>query len=238
MEVGIVYGFAQESEKKNGEEEDYDDKDHDTIELIRFANRVPLLYQQSACALTEAVRSVDWRRYNLQQSGKNLPSGPMKLVIHICSVWVPFVSESKEAVAGYPEIIKEAKLAVQDAGRKLSIFLSGKRKAGEAHRKIQMFERYSGEVSNALAILTEKEEKEIEKKLKTLIEGRIRVKEEYEEAIEKEEHNKGIAREQKKEKTQEAKEEKGKKDDVKADGKKETKGKGREDAKKVGQKSK
>ncbi|MBI2080451.1 MAG: hypothetical protein HYT86_01815, partial [candidate division NC10 bacterium] len=93
------------------------------------ANRVPLLYQQSACALTEAVKDVDWRRYNLQQSGNNLPSGPMKLVVHMCSVWVPFMSESKEAVAAYPEIIKETKLAIQDAGRKLSSYLSGKRRA-------------------------------------------------------------------------------------------------------------
>lgn len=202
VEVGIVYGFAEENEKKS-EEEDYDDQNHDTIELIRFANRVPLLYQQSACALTEAVRSVDWRRYNLTQSGKNLPSGPMKLVIHICSVWVPFVSESKEAVAGYPEIIKESKLAIQDAGRKLSIFLSGKRKAGDAKRKIQMFERYSGEVSNALAVLTEKPEKDIEKKLRVLIENRVHIKAEIEEALEKEEHNKEVEKELKREEAKE-----------------------------------
>jgi DNA topoisomerase-6 subunit B len=195
VEVGIVYGFVEENAKEDEEEE----RDHDTIELIRFANRVPLLYQQSACALTDAVKSVDWRRYNLQQSGKNLPSGPMKLVIHICSVWVPFVSESKEAVAGYPEIIKESKLAIQDAGRKLSIYLSGKRKAGESKRKIQMFERYSGEVSKALAILTEQPEKDVEKKLRFLIENRVHIKDQYEEALEKEEHNKEIEKEIKKE---------------------------------------
>lgn len=175
IEVGIVYGLQEEKKKNN----DDDERKEDTIELIRFANRVPLLYQQSACALTEAVKDVDWRRYNLQQSGSNLPSGPVKLVVHICSVWVPFVSESKEAVAGYPEIIKETKLAIQDAGRKLSSFLSGKRRAGEQHRRMQMFERYAGEVSNALSILTGKNEKDIEKKLKALVESRIHIKEEF-----------------------------------------------------------
>lgn len=180
IEVGIVYGFEQEKKKNNDEE-----KKDGTIELIRFANRVPLLYQQSACALTEAVKDVDWRRYNLQQSGNNIPIGPMKLVIHMCSVWVPFVSESKEAVAGYPEIIKEAKLAIQDAGRKLSSFLSGKRRAGEQKRRMQMFDRYAGEVSSALAILTGKDEKEIEKNLKSLVESRIHIKEEFEEAMPK-----------------------------------------------------
>jgi len=175
IEVGIVYGFQEEKKEENGkkkkkQEEDEDDRNGETIELIRFANRVPLLYQQSACSLTQAVKEVDWKRYNLDQKGSNLPSGPMKLTVHICSVWVPFVSESKEAVAAYPEIIKEAKLALQDAGRKLSIYLSGKRRAGEQKRRIQIFERYSGEVAHALSILTKRDAKPIEKKIRELVE--------------------------------------------------------------------
>ncbi len=182
IEVGIIYGF-QEGAKQNGKKknnEDDEEKNNETIELIRFANRVPLLYQQSACALTEAAKQVDWRRYDLDQKGSNLPSGPMKLVVHICSVWVPFVSESKEAVASYPEIIKEAKLAVQDAGRKLSSFLSGRRRAGEAKRRIQIFERYSHEVANSLGILTKRNEKDIEKKIKDMVTLRTHIKEEPE----------------------------------------------------------
>lgn len=193
IEVGIVYGLQEEEKhgKKNNNG-DEDEKNSESVELIRFANRVPLLYQQSACGLTEAVKEVDWRRYNMGQKGGSLPSGPMKLVIHICSVWVPFVSESKEAVASYPEIIKEAKLAVQDAGRKLSSYLSGKHRAGEAKRRIQIFERYSGEVANSIGFLTKKDEKEIEKKLKDMIASRIHIKNieasEHEEELKKEEH--------------------------------------------------
>jgi len=214
IEVGIVYGF------QNGKKDEEDEERHgDEIELIRFANRVPLLYQQSACALTESVRGVDWRRYDLQQSGNNLPSGPMKLVIHICSVWVPFVSESKEAVAAYPEIIKETKLALQDAGRKLSQFLSGKRRAGDAKRKAQMFERYSDEVSRALAILTSRPAAEVEKKLRTLIEGRVQIKEEYEKALEKEQEHKDGARKIKQEEVGKTKEDTVKKPDKTTDAK-------------------
>lgn len=189
VEVGIVYGFQEDAEQKGGrkrKEEDEDDRNGEAIELIRFANRVPLMYQQGACGLTEAVKQVDWRRYNMDQKSGSLPSGPMKLVVHICSVWVPFVSESKEAVAPYPEIVKEAKLAVQDAGRRLSTFLSGKRRAGEQKRRMQIFERYAPEIAEALAILTKHDRKAIEKNLKELVASRIHVKEEFEgtEAVE------------------------------------------------------
>ncbi len=69
---------------------------------IRFANRVPLQYQQGACAITKAVIGTDWKAYELQQPKGALPIGPMLLMVHIASVWVPFTSESKEAIAHYP----------------------------------------------------------------------------------------------------------------------------------------
>ena len=187
VEVGIVYGFQEDqtenakSNKKQRAEEEEDSEKSETIELIRFANRVPLMYQQSACALTESVKQVDWKRYNLDQKSGNLPSGQMKLVVHICSVWVPFVSESKEAVASYPEIIKETKLAIQDAARKLSSYLAGKRRAGEQKRRMQIFDRYAPEVAHALSILAKTDIKPIEKKLKELVASRIHIKEEFEE---------------------------------------------------------
>ena len=190
IEVGIVYGFQEDkaegakTNKKQRAEEEEDSEKSETIELIRFANRVPLMYQQSACSLTESVKQVDWKRYDLDQKSGNLPSGPMKLVVHICSVWVPFVSESKEAVASYPEIIKEAKLAIQDVARKLSSYLSGKRRAGEQKRRLQIFDRYAPEVAYALGILTKSDIKPIEKKLKELVASRIHFKEELEEAAE------------------------------------------------------
>ena len=161
IEAAIVYGVG------------------DNFNLVRFANRVPLMYQAGACATTEAVKDIDWKRYNLQQSGDK-PNAPLILVIHMCSTWVPFISESKEAIAPYPDIVKEMKLAIQDVSRNLSRFLSGKRKVGEQKRRLQIFERYSSEVAEALAKLTETSVKPIEKNLKSLIEDRIKLKNEDE----------------------------------------------------------
>jgi len=87
------------------------------MRLTRIANRVPLLYQQSGCAIYKAVMDTNWRNYGLSQSRSALPSGQVMLMVHIASVWVPFTSESKEAIAHYPEIVKEIKLAVQECGR-------------------------------------------------------------------------------------------------------------------------
>lgn len=162
IEVGIVYGFGKQDEQ---------------IDVFRYANRVPLLYQSGACAITEAVKDVDWKRYGLQQSGGNVPAGPMILIVHMSSVWVPFISESKEAIAPYPDIVKEMKLAIQDAGRKLSSYLSGKRRAGEQKRRLEIFERYADEVSHSLSVLTEKDKKGIEKKLRKLIDERAKARE-------------------------------------------------------------
>lgn len=91
------------------------------ISIMRFANRVPLLYQQGACALTHGIESVDWRRYGLEQrGGKGIPLGSAIVLIHVASTKVPFTSESKEAVADIPEIESEIALALQECGRALN----------------------------------------------------------------------------------------------------------------------
>jgi DNA topoisomerase-6 subunit B len=90
--------------------------------ILRFANRVPLMYQQGACVITAAVSGVNWKLYNISQQG--LPIGPIMILVHIASTNVPFTSESKDAIAGIAEIEKEIMLALQDLGRELKIFLS------------------------------------------------------------------------------------------------------------------
>lgn len=112
------------------------------VRVLRFANRVPLLYMSGACAMTRAVLSANWRNYGLTQPRDALPIGPMVMLIHIASVWVPFISESKEAVAHYPEIIREITFALQECGRRLSVYLSRRRRQAEAERKLQHIEKY------------------------------------------------------------------------------------------------
>jgi DNA topoisomerase-6 subunit B len=90
--------------------------------ILRFANRVPLMYQQGACAITQCVANVNWKIYNLSQQG--LPMGPVLILVHVASTNVPFTSESKDAIASIPEIEKEIVLALQDLGRDLKHFVS------------------------------------------------------------------------------------------------------------------
>jgi DNA topoisomerase-6 subunit B len=91
--------------------------------LLRFANRVPLMYQQGACAITECITGINWKLYNIPQQG-GFPTGPVLILVHVASTNVPFTSESKDAVAAIPEIEKEITLALQDLGRELKNFVS------------------------------------------------------------------------------------------------------------------
>lgn len=143
-----------------------------SINLMRFANRVPLLYQQGACAVTEAVTSTSWKQYGLQQSGKNMPQGPVALVIHVASVWVPFTSEAKEAIAHYPELIKEIKLAIQELGRSLGKYVNKKKRVGDELKKRSYIETYIPHIAESIKeILNEDfEQKEFEEKLRGLLE--------------------------------------------------------------------
>jgi DNA topoisomerase-6 subunit B len=124
------------------------------ISLMRFANRVPLLYQQSACAITRSVIDVDWRNYRVSQSNGSMPTGPLVLIVHVASVWVPFTSESKEAVAHYPEIIREIRLAVQECGRQVGEHVGRQRRAADAARKKSYVAQYIGHIAEALQEIT------------------------------------------------------------------------------------
>ncbi len=95
--------------------------------------------------------STNWRSYGLSQSRGGLPSGPVTLMIHMASVWVPFTSESKEAVASYPEIQKEMRLALQAVGRKLAMFLRRRDRVKHEGQRRQIFLRYLGEVADAVS---------------------------------------------------------------------------------------
>jgi DNA topoisomerase-6 subunit B len=119
-------------------------------QVLRFANRVPLLYQAGACAISKAVVATSWRNYNLQQPKGSPPIGPLVLVVHMASVWVPFTSEAKEAIASYDEILKEIKLALQECGRKLGVYIRRGQREREAERKRSYIEKYIPHIGIAL----------------------------------------------------------------------------------------
>jgi DNA topoisomerase-6 subunit B len=155
VEVAVAYGGNQSSE--------------DSVNLLRFANRVPLLYQQGACSIYKSVVQTNWKPYGLNQSNGSLPSGPVTIAVHIASVWVPFTSESKEAIAHYPEIISEVKLALQEAGRRLQTYVHKKHKVKNQLERANLFERYIPEVADSLARLTGESKEKLTKKLQEMI---------------------------------------------------------------------
>ena len=143
------------------------------MRMIRIANRVPLLYQQGACAIYKGVLDINWRNYALSQSRGALPTGPVVLMVHIASVWVPFTSESKEAIAHYPEIIKEIHLAVQDCGRRLGIYLRKKKRIAQELAKrsyIETYLPYIGEALQEILSLKDRQRDTVVSKLEKLLE--------------------------------------------------------------------
>ncbi|MHC4226473.1 MAG: DNA topoisomerase VI subunit B [Planctomycetota bacterium] len=146
IEAGLAYGGSLPAEG--------------LARVLRYANRVPLLYQRSACAMTRSVLNTAWRNYALSQSTGALPSGPLVIVVHMASVWVPFTSESKEAVAHYPEIIKEVRLALQECGRRLAVFIRRRRKVADSQRKKDYIQQYIPHIAIALREMLELSERQ------------------------------------------------------------------------------
>lgn len=154
VEVGLAYGGELSAD--------------DSITVYRYANRVPLQYQQGACAITRAVSSTDWKSYQFQQPRGAPPIGPMLLMVHIASVWVPFTSESKEAIAHYPEIIKEIKLGLQECGRKVGVFVRRRRRDADEAKKRAYIEKYIPQLAIGLQRILEFSEKDREKVVRNL----------------------------------------------------------------------
>jgi len=125
VEVGIVYGGELLKDQQ--------------VQILRFANRVPLLYQQGACVITKAVENTDWRRYGLEQrGGSGIPFGPAIILVHVASTKVPFTSEAKEAIANLPEIQAEIELALKICGRSLKTHLNKRETKSKTRVKFEI----------------------------------------------------------------------------------------------------
>ena len=165
VEAALAYGVKNNSNSNPDKEP--------LMRLMRIANRVPLLYQQSGCAIYKSVMDINWRNYALSQSRGALPTGSVMLMVHIASVWVPFTSESKEAIAHYPEIIKEIQLAVQECGRKLGMYLRKKRRIEQEMAKrsyIETYLPYIGEALQEILSLKSKQVNTVVVRLKKVLE--------------------------------------------------------------------
>ena len=164
VEAGVAYAKPGQNSELGAE---------DPVRLMRCANRAPLLYMGGACAMTEAMENVNWKAYGLPQPKGGLPVGPAVFFVHIASVWVPFTSESKEAIAHYPEILRELTFALQEIGRQLSVFLSRRRRQAEADRKRSYIEKYIPHLALGLQdmlALNDKQKTKIEHDLERMLE--------------------------------------------------------------------
>ncbi|MFC6717958.1 DNA topoisomerase VI subunit B [Natrialbaceae archaeon GCM10025810] len=149
VEAGIAYGGELEAEG--------------SVDVLRFANRVPLVYQRGACATTDVVKSIGWRNYGLDQpGGSGLPNGPAVIMIHVASTNVPFTSESKDAVANVPEIEDEIELAVREAARDLKSYLNKRRSMQQRRKKQNVLGKILPEMAEKVAEVTGRPEPDID----------------------------------------------------------------------------
>jgi DNA topoisomerase-6 subunit B len=141
VEAGIAYGGSIPAEG--------------SVELLRFANRVPLVYQRGACATTDVIKSIGWRNYGLDQpGGSGMPNGPAVISIHVASTNVPFTSESKDALANVPAIEDEIELAVREAARELKSYLNKRRSMQQRREKQDVLGKILPEMADKVSEVT------------------------------------------------------------------------------------
>ena len=149
VEAGIAYGgeLADES----------------TVDVLRFANRVPLVYQRGACATTDVIRNIGWRNYGLDQpGGSGIPHGPAVIMVHVASTNVPFTSESKDAVANIPAIEDEIELAIRECARDLKRFLNRRKSLEQRRQKADVLARILPQMATKVSAVTERDPPDID----------------------------------------------------------------------------
>jgi len=146
VEAGIAYGGDAGKQGENSE----------GLEIIRFANRAPLIFDQGGCVMTSAARDVDWRRY-----GVNPNVTPVTLFLNIISTHVPYTSAGKQSVADEPEVYEEVRSAIMDVARELRRFLNRKIRRREQMKRAGIFERYLPIIAKRAANLAETDEPDV-----------------------------------------------------------------------------
>ncbi|MEM2138230.1 MAG: DNA topoisomerase VI subunit B [Candidatus Anstonellaceae archaeon] len=157
VEAALAYGGGAGKENGQGR----------TSEIIRYANRAPLLFDNSGCAITEAVKEIDWKRYKL----KNFEEEPLSIFVNISSVYVPYTSAGKQAISNEDEILQEIKNAIMEAARDLQRYLSGIHREKDRAERKKAIMRYVQQLAKDLPELAGKgKPADVEKKLIHLIE--------------------------------------------------------------------
>ncbi len=141
-----------------------------SFELMRFANRVPLLFDSGGCAITEAVKSIDWKRYGFP----DFFSSPVVVLVNLSSTHVPYTTAGKQAIADVPEVFNEIRQALMEVGRKLKEYTSKVSAVQELLQKKKVLEHYLPLIAKSLAEMAGEDEKNVELILKRMVEERYK----------------------------------------------------------------
>lgn len=174
VEVAIAYGgkAGRETSDSSSKNQGFEGPQR-KIEIMRFANRAPLLFDSGGCAITKAVQSIDWKRYGI----KDFENAPMTVFVNLISVHIPYTSAGKQAISDEEEVMEELRLALMDAGRKTGLFISSKLREQEKQNKRKIFMKYAKEVAIGLHELTKKPVTELEKKLLDIVMHKLKIEE-------------------------------------------------------------
>jgi DNA topoisomerase-6 subunit B len=141
----VVVEVAIARFKDRGSQED------SPVQLLRFANRVPLQFDKGACAITRSVESVNWRSYGLNQPKDSLPQGPYVFAVSVTSPFIKFKNASKETIDGSDDLVEEIRRTLMQAGQKLSRHIRAEYKAADLERKISHIEKFGPILVEGLA---------------------------------------------------------------------------------------
>ncbi|MEM3372602.1 MAG: DNA topoisomerase VI subunit B [Candidatus Anstonellales archaeon] len=174
VECAIAYGYSNDTQNlgKNNNVlslKDSSEKNYKKAEIMRFANRVPLLFDSGSCAITEAVKSIDWKRYNID----NFEEQPITIVVNVSSVFIPYTGAGKQSIATEEEIVNEIRFALMENARNLQRYISGRRREQEILSKKKVLYRYVEQLAKDISELSGIEKYEsLKNKLIDLIEKR------------------------------------------------------------------
>ena len=138
-------------------------REDETIQLLRFANRVPLQFDKASCAITKAVESVNWRTYGLSQSKKSLPIGPFVFAVAVTSPFIKFKNASKETIDASEELVEEIRLALMQTGQKLKRHIRKEKNTEDLLRKKQYIEKFAPILIRKIKDISGASQKEIDK---------------------------------------------------------------------------
>lgn len=135
--------------QKNSEE-----GSEDTVQVLRFANRVPLQFDKAGCAIVKGITTVNWKAYGLRQPASSLPQGPYIIAVSVVSPFIKFKNASKETIEGSDELVEELRRALIQSGQRLSRHLGKERREADLESKIQHIERFAPILVEALCRIT------------------------------------------------------------------------------------